>query len=384
MQICERSGCTGCSACADACPQGCISIEYDENGFLHSRVDEQKCISCKRCIAVCPANNPQNTNTICSAYKFRRKDEQAVLTSTSGGAAALLAEEFVKNGGKVCGCGFDKESVLRHTLESDLLELEKFKGSKYVQSNTAGIYAQVKENLKKGEKVLFFGTPCQVSGLRSFLNKYNDGLYTVDLACHGVASSKILERYIQRCRQSGQQPEKITFRNKRQGYQDCNLNDFIIESEAAQQVTRHGTGIVLWFAAGISLRESCYKCSFASGQRCGDITLADYKGEPLTDEEKKYGVSAVFVSTEKGAQLLEMINQQAYIKESQLMQVLPLYSAFRQKGKCPPVRKAFFRDLNKLSLEQMEQKYTLKKILPNKLILYVKAALRRLHFIKNG
>lgn len=41
--------CTGCGICARGCPTGAIS--YDDP----KRIDEKKCISCMRCVTICPA-----------------------------------------------------------------------------------------------------------------------------------------------------------------------------------------------------------------------------------------------------------------------------------------------------------------------------------------
>ena len=44
--------------------------------------------------------------------------------------------------------------------------------------------------LEDGKTVLFTGCACQVAGLRAFLQKPYDGLYTMDVACHGVPLSQ--------------------------------------------------------------------------------------------------------------------------------------------------------------------------------------------------
>lgn len=382
MIVCDRSKCTGCGACADACPKGCIEIRHDGNGFLHSYVDETRCVGCRRCIQVCPAHHPQNHNTMLRSYKFRRKDTTAILGSTSGGAAALLAETVIADGGAVCGCGFDAELKLRHTVVTEPSGLEAFKGSKYVQSQTAGVYKAVQQVLKKGQKLLFVGTPCQVSGLKAFLGKEYENLITADLVCHGVGSQKVLDRYI--ANHSGDQSIcNIRFRSKQKGYIESQKNDLILEHPDGQKTVDHSKGIVLWFAAGISLRESCYGCGFASMQRCADLTLADYIGENMTPEDRRYGVSMVFVNTEKGRSLLNRLADDALMEELPLTQTQQRYLRLQQKRAVPKIRKKFFRDLDRLSLKELEEKYTLQAILPGKLSLYARAAVNRFkRFIK--
>ena len=54
--------------------------------------------------------------------------------------------------------------------------------------------SSVKDDLNKGEYVIFTGTPCQVFALKSFLNKEKigcDKLLTIDLICHGSPDIKL-------------------------------------------------------------------------------------------------------------------------------------------------------------------------------------------------
>ena len=48
--------------------------------------------------------------------------------------------------------------------------------------------------------VLFSGTPCQVSALKSFLSKDYENLITTDFICHGVPSRRIWREYIEELR----------------------------------------------------------------------------------------------------------------------------------------------------------------------------------------
>ena len=43
---------------------------------------------------------------------------------------------------------------------------------------------------------MFSGTPCQIAGLKSYLNKDYDNLLCIDLICHGVGSPKVFDRSI--------------------------------------------------------------------------------------------------------------------------------------------------------------------------------------------
>ena len=53
-QLCEIQSCTGCSACANACLQGCIHMNPDSEGFLRPEIQESACIHCGLCEKSCP------------------------------------------------------------------------------------------------------------------------------------------------------------------------------------------------------------------------------------------------------------------------------------------------------------------------------------------
>ena len=44
MSIDEPSKCTGCMACYNACAKNCVTMEYDKNGVLLPKINENICI----------------------------------------------------------------------------------------------------------------------------------------------------------------------------------------------------------------------------------------------------------------------------------------------------------------------------------------------------
>ncbi len=378
MKICKLSKCTGCGMCADICPKKCISIEYDSCGFYKSCIDEELCVNCNRCKNVCPANYPDNKNAIQKTYKARRTDKQSAIRSTSGGVAAVMSEYVVKNGGVVVGCGFDDNFHLKHTFASTLDELESFKGSKYLQSYTVGIYRQVKEKLSTGETVMFVGTPCQVSALQNFLGKEYDNLYTVDFVCHGVSSRYVFDKYIDSLNHTDA-PLSIQFRNKDKGYSNKN-SCFELQVEYPEETFSNTTklGFYYWFASSLSVRESCYKCPFVSVNRPSDITLADYIGNDMDDVDNEIGVSTVFVNSDKGNILMEAVKQDVVLENKDTDKVVKLYNRLTGISRKPSCRKDFFRELAVCDYPTLVRKYDAKKVLPSKMVRRYYAMKRRI------
>ena len=65
--------------------------------------------------------------------------------------------------------------------------------SKYVASDINECYSNIKKDLVAGKYVVFSGTPCQVAGLKAYLNMEYDKLLLIDFVCHGVGSPKVFE-----------------------------------------------------------------------------------------------------------------------------------------------------------------------------------------------
>ena len=88
--------------------------------------------------------------------------------------------------------------------------MKKFRGSKYIQSKIENTFKEAKEFLNQGRKVLFTGTPCQIGGLKSYLQREYNNLFCIDIICHGVPSPKVWKKYISyREKQSGMLTQRI-------------------------------------------------------------------------------------------------------------------------------------------------------------------------------
>lgn len=377
MRICKYTKCTGCGVCADACPKGCITFKHDKDGFYRSYVDESVCVNCGRCKDVCPANHPYQPNPIKKAYKARRTDQAAAEKSTSGGIAAAISEHVIQSGGAVVGCGYDDKMLLKHSVATNREALEAFKGSKYLQSYTAGIYRQVREQLKTGKPVLFIGSPCQVSALCKYLGREYDNLYTVDFVCHGVPSQYVFDKFLDSLDPTTR-PLAVRFRNKSQGYRNIKAC-FEIEVGYPDRTVRNTAeaGVYGWFASSLSVRGSCYACPFVSLRRPSDITLADYIGKDMNDEDNRVGVSTVFVNSDKGVALMEAIRSEIVAESRDVASTAERYNRLIIRSPRPACRKRFFEDLPTHDYVSLVEAYSGEAILPPKMLRRYYAMKRR-------
>ena len=197
LQIKEKKDCCGCEACVQRCPQQCIAVREDSEGFLYPVVDEGRCTDCGLCERVCPGLQPGEPREPLKVYAAKNPDEKVRIQSSSGGIFSLLAEQVIRAGGVVFGARFDGRWEVVHDYTEAMEGLEAFRGSKYVQSRTGETYRLAETFLRAGRKVLFCGTPCQIAGLKLFLRKEYENLLTVDFICHGVPSPGIWRKYLQ-------------------------------------------------------------------------------------------------------------------------------------------------------------------------------------------
>ena len=220
IKIINLAQCSGCSACAAACPVSCISMEMDGEGFLYPTVNEEICVNCGLCEKICPIISqkmPYAADII--SYAALTKREYIRKNSSSGGAFYELGMAVIEEGGIVFGACFDNDLNVVHEGAENEKELLRLLGSKYVQSDISAVLPKVKSELERGRKVLFSGTPCQVGGLYAYLKEPYKNLISVDLICHGVPSSAIWEEYVS-CREGKAKSavNGVSFRNKSTGW----------------------------------------------------------------------------------------------------------------------------------------------------------------------
>lgn len=283
-------------------------MEEGVNGHLFPEIDDDKCVSCKLCVKTCPNNNAPDLRTPLASYVATAIDSKEALTSTSAGIASVLSRYIIESGGVVYGaCGWDCQHV-RHIRVENAVDIEKLKGSKYVQSAIENAYTQVKSDLAEGIKVLFIGTPCQVAGLYGFLRKQYENLYTVDLICHGVPSQKILtdalHDYLPKVDLS---QIKVAFRKKAKGKSLYGLFVNYNNGRKLYHSVFPNNEYIVGFLYGLYYRESCYQCHYTHPERVSDITIGDYwdREKKIALRNSENGLSMVIVNTLKGESLVE-------------------------------------------------------------------------------
>ena len=370
-----KERCVGCKSCEQSCPKHCISMVENKEGFWYPTVDENSCIECKVCLKKCPVENTEfHRNIPQKVWAWRNKNDVDIMRSASGGAADSAAKTVLQMGGVVYGAAYDEQLVVSHIEVTDEAEREKLQSSKYVQSDPKDSYAKVKQRLSEGKTVLFTGTPCQIAGLYAFLGGNPENLYTVDLICHGVPSPKFFKKYLEY--QNKQTAGRVIYFNFRSKDKRGWGTQYLLKTKTKTKtktlsLDRYGKH----FMDGDCYRESCYLCAYANTSRMGDLTVGDFwgiaKSHPNFNSPK--GVSSVFVNTEKGQKLFEMMRVLAEVEEATLEEGMVKQHNLVQPSNRPVTRDTFYKSIDEPGFIEnikvgFQPKARLKSVLPNKLI----------------
>lgn len=315
MTICPVEQCTGCYACSNICPKNCIRLIADENGHVIPVIEEDICINCGLCKKVCPVNHPVKQTSPLKAYASWSLDEDDRKTSSSGAAASVFSKHVMHNGGIVYGASLLKDGDLYHERIEQKEDLYKLKGSKYVQSAISDAFQKVKTDLLAARAVLFIGTPCQVAGLKNYLEHDYNNLTTVDIICHGVPGMQLFRDHII-SKTGSLNFDAVSFREN--GLYQIKV---IKDSEIKYSESLYRDVYYMGFMKGLFCRESCYSCTYATAERVADITIGDFWGlGKLTpfNHSLAGGVSLLLPITSKGLDLIDSCRGSLFLEEREI------------------------------------------------------------------
>ena len=336
--VCKQDQCAGCMACVESCPQKAIQIKDSINAY-NAVINEGLCTDCGVCHKMCPNNNPVLKNKPIEWYQGWAGSSIREYAS-SGGAASAIMRKFIEQGGYVASCLFENGNFgFDITNEQD--GIQKFVGSKYVKSNPSGVFKKIRKLLREKKKVLFLGLPCQVAGLKNYLNSIeNDNLYTIDLICHGTPSPQILDKFLKENNFDINHIEDISFREKTYFKISVKSDDRYIGVLPTGIEDMYSYA----FLNGLDYTENCYSCSYACIERVSDITLGDSWGSQLSEKEQKKGISLILCQTEKGKQLIKEAG--LILHEVNLEKAVEANHQLKHPTVLPPKRKIFLCNIS--------------------------------------
>lgn len=398
--------CTGCSACSQVCPRGAVAMKANDEGFLYPFIDEGKCNDCSLCTRTCPVNRALGSDTRVNcgvdynvdrsadggvdrgtdgavagadmgkcaggikqtvesygkkAYACYTKNDEVRAKSSSGGIFSQLAAKTLEKKGVVFGAGFDSEFNVKHRFVDNIEDLDGLRRSKYVQSEIANTFSEVKRFLNEGRHVLFCGTPCQIAGLKAYLGRDHETLVTCDLACFGVPSPKVWSMYLDYLEMiHGNNIESVSFRDKSGGWKDYRMV-IGFKNGGRYQVEAKKELYFIGFGKNILSRSSCFDCKFRLWNSSADITLADFWGIEkmggIIDDDNR-GVSLAITHNAAGEGALKEIGDEVCINPCDVSEAVKYNPRLVSSAAEPAGRRAFFADMaGGYDFDRLRKKY---------------------------
>lgn len=336
----NKENCCGCEICARCCPQHIIVMEKDKEGFLYPHItDEAACVDCGICRNVCPIKNSSRIhNSFINAYAGWARDKRQLFSSSSGGASAVLSQKVVENGGVVYGAAYSDDFKSVNYIRADSEEaLFKIKSSKYVQAVKLETLSRIREDLKRGKKVLFTGLPCDCAGI-SRLFGANENLFVVSLVCHGPTSPEVLKQFTDDLEERyHSRLTAFSMRYKKEGrwkpyYIYADFADGKRHLERFEDSAMNKAFLYL-------KRPSCNACVFKKDAYAADLLIGDYHAAvPGISTYNENGVSSILVITQKGQALVNLITDRFCLQE------IKIETAAHQPAVNRPSRKRIIRN----------------------------------------
>lgn len=305
----QNSLCCGCGACRVICPVSAITVEENENGFFSAKVNTEKCVSCSKCLTVCPMCTPGKSRAAEAArlYAFQSSNPDVLMHSTSGGAAYSIAEYLLSAGCVIAGCTFDvQKQQARHVLVYAQEALRQLQGSKYLPSYFPDALDQIQSS---GMRTAIFGTPCQIAAARRVLGQ-RENVYYIDLVCHGVPSYHLYRKYQQFLNgRYGLNTEhmQMIFRHKPSGWRQIHL--YATDGQKEYCCDKTQDPFFRMFEIGNCYMESCYDCRWRVHSEA-DVRLGDYWGPRF--ESDSHGVNMAVCFTVRGEALMQQVSAAGY------------------------------------------------------------------------
>ena len=372
----DRETCFGCEACRQNCPVNAIAMTTDDEGFRYPVIDQEKCMHCRMCEKTCPYEHmPEQQADHPYVFGGYHRDDAVRRASTSGGAFSAVVDAFCDENYVIFGAEAKGLQVF-HSFVEDKYQLDRFRRSKYVQSEMGDSYRMVRTFLAQGKKVLFSGTPCQIAGLQAYLAAgravCTDKLLTVEVVCEGVPSPLYIIKLDQEMKKRyGRGIDEIDYRHTGRSFLGNGKWDF------QQMRIRCGKRIRVtdrWFNPFWSVwlkhymsRPSCYKCPFAVQERGADITLGDLWGVHLYCPElygKNGGASLAVANTPAGQAVWKRAEQSMLGHTLNMADALKYQSPMRKHIDSSPDREAFMKDLkSSMSYQELNRKWATKPTL---------------------
>ena len=290
---------------------GGVKLRTDNYGYYKSQINEDKCTDCGKCLSICPYNNGPEKVTKADSYVAYPKNREDAIGSSSGGIAHIIARRYLKLGYAIIGAVWsDDYKRVEHVIIRDEDGLEGFRKSKYVQSYTPDAFRQI----KLLEKVVVFGAPCQIAGLRNLFGN-RSGLVLIDFDCMGPAGLVLWDKYLDHINGKNSSGIKtLEMRNKKYSWMRYGTRVVYGDGREYFKDKYHDPFCVLYHLGHV-IQDSCVKeCKYLNDSKA-DLRIGDAWNytDGYGKEQIRDGLSLISPLTELGEDVLKEIGSEIII-----------------------------------------------------------------------
>ena len=318
QQTLRKNLCILCGTCVAACPEGCITVGFDNSYKI--RLDQSLCRECSRCLDACPGLNIHNYQkkapgslenyylgeylSVFSGYStnFLRR-----VHGSSGGVATeillYLLEKKLIEGAVVTR--FSSGSVLRPEafIAETADEITGARGSKYSPVPVNVLLREI--NFSK--KYAWVGLPCHLQGLRLFLKQNThlpaENILTLGLFCSRTNRIQATRELLRRQQINEDALAGIAYRGH--GHPGCFT---ISTTDGGQKTVPHLSG-AYWglLFKKYFVQHRCWLCPDKTAF-FSDISLGDDWSKPPAQD--KVGTSVVLARTGAALEILQAMRSE--------------------------------------------------------------------------
>lgn len=295
------SYCQQCGACQSVCHNGALSFSARINGTKNIVVNNDKCVLCKRCVSVCPANRLLTENEYIKSlqkkeyYLAYNTNKTVRRNSSSGGACKTLIIESLKSGfvdGVYSLRRLDTypSAIGEFYTKENLPTFDDIPNSVY---HSVMVCTEIRK-VQKVHRLMIVGTSCQLYALEKSLKGKYDELIKVCIFCKQqktLGSTNFLSKVI------GTSTKENKFDSQYRGIGwpgIVRINDMSLSWEKAAGLP---FGRRLWCVSGCDICGDPFGCEIGS-----DISLMDPWGIRTQNE---LGETLVIVHTSIGKEIME-------------------------------------------------------------------------------
>lgn len=371
MGVCDADKCSACGVCINICPKGCISYLKKETGTKVAVINKNSCVNCHLCKKVCPQLDTVEGLESFVCYAAWSFDDTIRTNSASGGIATELYRFFSDKGYKLAGVSMTPMHTAEFSLSDSFESMPAYRNSKYVYSDAGNIYYEVGKNLVNQRGVLFIGLPCQVAALKKYLfvKKISlELLFTVDIVCHGTTPEQFLGEHIEHIEKKKKKKAiHVEFRDPEEKTSSFTFSLKDAEHTFYKRRVKANDVYQIGYHAGITYRDNCYSCQFATRKRQGDITLADFSYVESYEfcSYSNENVSCVLINSKKGESLFSELcsTDRIFYEKRPIEEEVTTEKQLNYPTRVPREREKFLKEIKSNNGFEKAMKYAARRIM---------------------